>query len=56
MCKKTNKCLFAAGLGMQFLVYYCATNFPDINVINGNEKGSTLDSIKDIPARTLPNL
>ncbi len=56
MCKKTNKCMLTAGFGMQFLVYYCATNFVDIEVINGNEKGGNLSTIKDINARNLPQL
>ena len=38
------------------LVYYCATGFKDIEVINGKEKGGTLASIKDIDARVLPCL
>ena len=46
MCKKTNKILFAAGLGMQLLVYYCSTTFPDVNVIN--PKGDRLDIINTI--------
>jgi hypothetical protein len=42
MCKLTNKCLFAAGFGLSMQVYYCATNFENINVINGNSKGGFL--------------
>ena len=38
------------------LVYYCATNFNEIKVINNNQKGGTLNSIKDIDARILPAL
>jgi len=34
MCKKTNKTLFAAGFGMQLLVYFCATSFRHLRVIN----------------------
>ena len=49
MCKMTNKCLFAAGIGMQFLVYYCATNLAELNVINGGERGGPLSFIKDVP-------
>ena len=30
MCKKTNKTLFAAGLGMGLLIYFCATTFEEI--------------------------
>ena len=54
MCKKTNKCMITAGFGMQFMVYFCATNFKDIEVINGNEKGGHLNSIKEVNARMLP--
>ena len=43
MCKRTNKILFASGVGLQMLVYYCATAFVDINVIN--PKGSRLDKM-----------
>jgi len=56
MCKKTNKALFVSGLGMQFLVYYCATGFADVQVINGQEKGGSLSTIKDVDARLLPGL
>lgn len=38
------------------LVFYCATTFADINVINGNERGGTLSTIKEIDARILNNL
>ena len=41
---------------MQMIVYFCATNFAEIEVINGNEKGGCLQSIKDVPARSLPTL
>lgn len=56
MCKKTNKCMFTAGFGIPMLVYYCATNFAEINVINNNQKGGPLNLIKDIDARILPSL
>jgi hypothetical protein len=56
MAKKTNKCIFAGGFGLSFLVYFCATNFSDITVINNNEKGGPLNQIKDINARVLPTL
>lgn len=45
MCKQTNKCLFAAGIGLHFLVYFCATNFAEIKVINGKGKGSALKEV-----------
>ncbi|CDW91520.1 UNKNOWN [Stylonychia lemnae] len=53
MCKRTNKSLFASGMGMQMLVYFCATNFADLFVINGSEKGTALDQIKDINPHTI---
>ena len=56
MCKKTNKCLLAAGFGMQMLVYYCATEFKELSVINNNEKGGPLNAIKDVQAKILPSL
>ena len=49
----TNKCLFASGIGMQMLVYYCATNFADITVINGNERGGPRANIKDVPTKIM---
>jgi hypothetical protein len=49
MCKQTNKLLFAAGIGFGLLIYFWATNFADLHVINGNEKGTSLDGIIDIP-------
>jgi hypothetical protein len=49
MCKMTHKCLFASGIGMQLLVYYCATNLAELNVINGNERGGPLKAIKEVP-------
>eukprot|EP00347_Sterkiella_histriomuscorum_P002132 403369345 len=53
MCKRTNKCVFTSGIGMQFLVYFCATNFLNLQVINGQEKGGPLTSIKEVDARFL---
>ena len=52
MCKVTNKCLFAAGLGMPLLVHFCATGFgQELQVINGGERGGPLTSIKEIPVK-----
>lgn len=56
MCKKTNKSLFVSGCGIPMLVYFCATNYDDITVINNHEKGGNLNQIKDIDARILPTL
>ena len=43
--------MFAAGLGMALLVYYCATAYPDIQMIN--PKGSRLDLMHQIPEEEL---
>ncbi len=52
LCKLVDKPLFAAGCGMQMLAYYCATGYRRLNVMNGEEKGGELRTIKDItPAR-----
>ncbi len=48
LCKKSNKSLFAAGCGMAMLVYYCATNYSPLHVINGQGKGSSLDEIQKL--------
>jgi hypothetical protein len=48
--------MLAAGFGIPMLVYYCATNFAEIKVINNNQKGGNLSSIKDVDARVLPSL
>lgn len=47
MCKRTNKILFAGGLGLALLIYYCATTFPDINMIN--PKGGRLELMNEMP-------
>eukprot|EP00347_Sterkiella_histriomuscorum_P012234 403369376 len=56
MCKITNKCMFSAGFGLQMLVYFCATNFANLQVINNNEKGGSLQEINDVNAKLLPTL
>ncbi len=56
LCKKTNKYMFAAGLGMAMLTYYCATNCVDIHVINGNERGGSIDEINNVPEPMLARL
>ncbi len=38
------------------LIYFCATSFADINVINGNQKGGPLQSISQVEAKTLEQL
>jgi hypothetical protein len=52
MCKVTNKCLFAAGLGMQMLVHFCATGFgQELTVVNGGERGGPITSIQEVPQK-----
>lgn len=38
------------------LVYYCATNFAQLSVINGNERGGSLGSIADLPQSIIHGL
>lgn len=45
MCKTVDKPLWASGCGMQMLIFYCATNYKQLNVINGNGKGSSIKNI-----------
>lgn len=45
LCKRTNKALFAVGGGLNMLIYFCATGYKNITVLNGNEKGADLDTI-----------
>ena len=49
MWKQTNKLTFWAGIGMGMLIFFWATNLKHINVINGDEKGTPLKYITDIP-------
>jgi len=56
MSKKTNKCMFAGGFGFGLLIYYCATNYEDLRVINGNGRGGPLEDINDIPLDTIRGL
>ena len=56
MCKITNKCLFSAGIGLMLLVYWCATNFASLKVINGGGKGSNLNEIHQLKLRKIQNL
>ena len=57
MCKATNKCLFACGMGMQLLVHFCAIGEQKLQVINGGQKGSLLqDIVKYKTAEALTNL
>ena len=56
MCKKANKVVFAAGLGLGMMVHYCSVGYKTVNVINGKEKGSVLDDINLIPKDICLNL
>jgi hypothetical protein len=56
MCKATNKCFFAAGIGLQMLVYYCATHFADLKIINGGGRGSNLKDIHTLDPAWVQNL
>ena len=48
-CKSINMHCILCGCGLSLLVYYCATGFNSMDVINGNERGSRLEYINDIP-------
>jgi len=41
--------MFAAGFGLGLLTYYCATNCAELKVINGKERGSSLEDLEQIP-------
>ncbi len=40
-----DKPLLATGAGMQHLVYYCATSGAHFKVLNGKEKGGSVNEI-----------
>lgn len=44
-CKATNKTFFSAGIGLTLLVYYCATSFANLKIVNGHGKGSNISDI-----------
>lgn len=46
MAKLTDKPLYVAGSGVQFLVSWCAMGNRQINVANGKEKGSDLSGLQ----------
>ena len=35
------------------LVHYCATNFAEMTIINGSERGGPLNSIQDVPLKLM---
>lgn len=43
MCKLTDKPLYSSGFGVQFLSHFCAVGNRQIKVINGNEKGCSVN-------------
>eukprot|EP00826_Nyctotherus_ovalis_P047926 TRINITY_DN5590_c0_g4_i1.p1 TRINITY_DN5590_c0_g4~~TRINITY_DN5590_c0_g4_i1.p1 ORF type:complete len:320 (+),score=91.44 TRINITY_DN5590_c0_g4_i1:156-1115(+) len=49
-CKQCNKALFAAGFAFYMLIYYCATNFAPVKIVNG----SKLEEINKYPTENLP--
>jgi len=51
--KRCDKALFAAGFATYMLVYYCATNYLTVQVINGNEKGTKLAEIHNYDPKKL---
>ena len=53
-CKRCDKVLFAAGFAFYMLIYYCATNYTYVNIVNGNGWGSKLDKIQEYPVEKLP--
>ncbi len=46
--------MFAAGFAFYMLIYYCATNFGQFNIVNGNGWGSKLEQINKFPTMGLP--
>ncbi len=50
-CKRSGKFLFASGCGVPFLVYFCATGFAPIRVINGCGKGGNVAGIDRVLER-----
>ena len=54
MCKRTNKILFCGGLGLALLIYYCATTFPDINILN--PKGGRLELMNQMTPEEVKKL
>ena len=47
-CKEANKPMWVSGCGVQMLVYYCATNYRNINVINESNNRRSLNTLKKI--------
>lgn len=49
-CKRKELPIFAAGNGVSVIAYYCATGFAPLHVINGRERGGSLNSIHSLGA------
>ena len=57
LCKTTNKILFAAGVGMQFLIYYLATGSNTLfNFINSKGEIQAVEELEKIPVNFLKKL
>ena len=57
LCKITNKILFAAGVGMQFLIYYLATGSNTLfNFINSKGEIQAVEELEKIPFEFLKRL
>ena len=57
LCKITNKILFAAGVGMQFLIYYLATGSNTLfNFINSKGEIQAVEELEKIPIDFLKRL
>eukprot|EP00826_Nyctotherus_ovalis_P031984 TRINITY_DN2579_c0_g1_i6.p1 TRINITY_DN2579_c0_g1~~TRINITY_DN2579_c0_g1_i6.p1 ORF type:complete len:493 (+),score=117.99 TRINITY_DN2579_c0_g1_i6:45-1523(+) len=52
--KRCNKAIFAAGFAFYQLIFYCATNCMQVNIINGNGWGSRLEEIRNFSGQGLP--
>jgi hypothetical protein len=57
LCKTTNKILFAAGVGLQFLIYYLATGSNTLfNFINSKGEIQAVEELEKIPINFLKRL
>jgi hypothetical protein len=56
MCRRTNKCLFAASSGLQMFVFLCASRFNIRRVINGKGRGSQLSEMRRLSPAQLEHL
>ena len=57
LCKTTNKILFAAGVGLQFLIYYLATGSNTLyNFINSKGEIQAVEELEKIPNNFLKRL